>query len=200
MFLAPFCVINYFIIYLLFECILKITTDSCHCHSGLVWRLSEGCVMDWCWGRYTHSSDFQNKSNINFIVTYIGDGGGDRWCVGRGGDGGFIHSKLTMQCCTASQYCWRVLMPLWYCSRWSLSSSLLHFLRCWGAGSPRSAKPHLGPHIQRFPTETWRTLKPKCPPSYKNIRMYQCVRSHESKHISFVHPNQRGKWLKNGYS
>ena len=36
------------------------------------------------------------------------------------------------------------------------------------------------------------TRKPKCPPTYKNIRMYQCVRTHESKHISYVHPNQRG--------
>ena len=46
--------------------------------------------------------------------------------------------------------------------------------------------------LRGFPTETWRTLKPKCPPTYKNIRMYQCVRTHESKYISFVHPNQRG--------
>ena len=46
--------------------------------------------------------------------------------------------------------------------------------------------------MRGFPTETWRTLKPKCPPTYKNIRRYQCVRTHESKHISFVHPDQRG--------
>jgi len=46
--------------------------------------------------------------------------------------------------------------------------------------------------LRGFPTETWRTLKPKCPPTYKNIQMYQCVRTHESKHISFIHPNQRG--------
>ena len=46
--------------------------------------------------------------------------------------------------------------------------------------------------LRGFCTETWRTLKPKCPPTYKSIRMYQCVRTHESKHISFVHPNQRG--------
>ena len=46
--------------------------------------------------------------------------------------------------------------------------------------------------LRGFPTETLRTLKPKCPPTYKNIRMYQCVHMHESKHISFVHPNQRG--------
>ena len=46
--------------------------------------------------------------------------------------------------------------------------------------------------LRGFPTETWRTLKPKCPPTYKNIQMYQCVRTHESKQISFVHSNQRG--------
>ena len=46
--------------------------------------------------------------------------------------------------------------------------------------------------LRGFPTETWRTLKPKCPPTYKNIRKYQCVRTHESNHISLVHPNQRG--------
>ena len=55
----------------------------------------------------------------------------------------------------------------------------------------------LGPHVQRllykeFPTETWRTLKPKCPLTHKKIRIYESVRTHESNHISFVHPNQRG--------
>jgi len=44
--------------------------------------------------------------------------------------------------------------------------------------------------LHGFPTETWHTLKPKYPPTYKN--MYQCVRMQESKYISFVHPNQRG--------
>ena len=43
-----------------------------------------------------------------------------------------------------------------------------------------------------FPTETWHTLKPRCPPTHKNIWMYETVRTHESKHISFVYPNQRG--------
>ena len=46
--------------------------------------------------------------------------------------------------------------------------------------------------LHGFPTETWRTLKPKSPPTHKNIWMYESVRTHESKHISFVHPNQRG--------
>ena len=46
--------------------------------------------------------------------------------------------------------------------------------------------------LRGFPTETWRTLKPRKRRTYKKIQMYESVRKHESKHISFVHPNQRG--------
>ena len=28
--------------------------------------------------------------------------------------------------------------------------------------------------LRGFPTETWCTLKPKCPPLHKNIWMYEC--------------------------
>ena len=50
------------------------------------------------------------------------------------------------------------------------------------------------PHVQRrgFPTITWCTLKSRKRFMHKNIRMYESVHTHESKHISFVHPNQRG--------
>ena len=62
----------------------------------------------------------------------------------------------------------------------------------------QSPSPSLSPRIRglmykdlhRFPTQTWCTLKPKCPPMHKNIRMYESVCTHESKHVSFVHPNQ----------
>ena len=46
--------------------------------------------------------------------------------------------------------------------------------------------------LRGFPTETLRTLKPRCPPTHINIRKYESVGTHESKHIFFVHPNQRG--------
>ena len=41
--------------------------------------------------------------------------------------------------------------------------------------------------LRGFPTEAWRTLKPKSPPTYKNIWMYESVRTNESNHI---HPTR----------
>jgi len=46
--------------------------------------------------------------------------------------------------------------------------------------------------LRGFPTETWHKLKPKSAPTHQNILMYESVSTDESKHISFVHPNQRG--------
>ena len=46
--------------------------------------------------------------------------------------------------------------------------------------------------LRGFPTETWRTLKSGKRRTLENIQMYESVRTPESKHISFVHPNQRG--------
>ena len=46
--------------------------------------------------------------------------------------------------------------------------------------------------LRGFPTKTWRTLKSRKRRTHKNFQMYESVRTNESKHFSFVHPNQRG--------
>jgi len=46
--------------------------------------------------------------------------------------------------------------------------------------------------LRGFPTKTWRTIKPKCPPMHKNIRMYQCVSMYQSSGIS--NKRKRSGW------